>query len=431
MEINSSYCIEIKHLNRIFDDTISIYRNALSFVVKVVDAEWTTISSVSGVNRCGVVRNLIHTTKSNQAKYKEFDKQFYKLPAFLLTSIIKESVGIVSAYRSSYAKWVVDKNGKAPKLQADTHKLPTFYRDSKNMFDGNIMESDTVKLKLYRNNDWVFVPVQLKHTDLNYIRKYYYDKKMSNPTLVKKNKKVFLRFCFTEKVELSSNKNKILAVDLGVNTDAVCSVIDKKGTILARKFINFSSEKDHLYHTLNKIKKQQKKYNNHNVDKLWRIANNRNEELSKSVANAIVEYANEQQVDYIVFEHLNIKGKRMQRVHLWRKKDIQNRVEQKAHRFGIHISRVNPANTSCLAYDGSGKVARGKDAGFKNNKLCQFTNGKIYNCDLNGSYNIGARFFLRELKKSFCVSKGSSTEIEILGSKSRLLWTLDDLRKVS
>ena len=38
----------------------------------------------------------------------------------------------------------------------------------------------------------------------------------------------------------------ICAVDLGVNNDAVCSVLNSKGTVLARKFINRQAEKDHL-----------------------------------------------------------------------------------------------------------------------------------------------------------------------------------------
>lgn len=32
--------------------------------------------------------------------------------------------------------------------------------------------------------------------------------------------------------------------------------------------------------------------------------------------------------------------------------------------------------------------------------VCQFQNGKIYNCDLNAAYNIGARYYIREILKS-------------------------------
>ncbi|WP_249315659.1 transposase [Bacillus sp. FJAT-49711] len=57
-----------------------------------------------------------------------------------------------------------------------------------------------------------------------------------------------------------------------------------------------------------------------------------------------------------------------------------------AHYIGIRMTRVNPRNTSALAYDGSGKVKRNdkKD-------LSTFTTGKVYHADLSASYNIAAR----------------------------------------
>ena len=40
-----------------------------------------------------------------------------------------------------------------------------------------------------------------------------------------------------------------------------------------------------------------------------------------------------------------------------------------------------------------------------NYSICTFPNGKQYHCDLNASYNIGARYFIRELLKSDSVMK--------------------------
>ena len=85
---------------------------------------------------------------------------------------------------------------------------------------------------------------------------------------------------------------------------------------------------------------------------------------------------------------------------MWRKRDIQHRVEALAARNGIRVSYICAVNASRLAYDGSGKVIRGKDAGFNTYELCKFTTGKVYNCDLSASKNIGARFFIRVLLKS-------------------------------
>ena len=129
----------------------------------------------------------------------------------------------------------------------------------------------------------------------------------------------------------------------------------------------------------------------------------------------------------IVFEHLDIKGKKRgskkQKLHMWKKNTIQQLVLHKAHRHGIRISRVCPYNTSKLAYDGSGYVLRGNKANFSTYELCQFTNGKIYNCDLSASYNIAARYFIREIEKSSSVMKWSQAVANVKSLAKRTLNT--------
>lgn len=113
----------------------------------------------------------------------------------------------------------------------------------------------------------------------------------------------------------------------------------------------------------------------------------------------------EYQADTIVFEHLGMQGKKRggakQRLHLWKARTVQKIVENKAHRLGMRIARICAWNTSRLAYDGSGRVRRGgkSDKTMNYYSLCEFTTGKLYHCDLNASYNIGARYFIRELLK--------------------------------
>ena len=75
-------------------------------------------------------------------------------------------------------------------------------------------------------------------------------------------------------------------------------------------------------------------------------------------------------------------------------------VTNKAHRLGMRISHICAWGTSKFAYDGSGTILRGKEGGFPTHELCKFRNGKTYNCDLSASYNIGARYFIREILKS-------------------------------
>lgn len=326
------------------------------------------------------------------------------MPSYLRFAVINTALGYLSSYHSNLDHWEYSiSNRKAPSLQTHLNQLPTFYKG--NMYFDDC-EGDAVRLKLFVNNDWNWVEVQLKHTDVVSIQRHMQNAKMSVPTLEKKNKKYFLRFAFEEKVELNKTpleKQRILAVDLGINTDAICSVMNLEGAILAREFVNFASDKDQLYHTLNKIKKVQQKYGSHNVCKLWRYAKFHNEELARKIAKEITSIAVKHQCDVIVFEHLDMKGKKhgskKQKLQMWKKNTIQRMVEQKAHQNSIRISHICAWCTSKLAFDGSGKVLRGKDGNLDTYELCKFNNGKIYHCDLSATYNIGARYFIREIQK--------------------------------
>ena len=427
MRVTSSYGIEIKHMGNIFLPTAKIYQDALSFCICVFEQEWGTLSQFSSVYQKSCAEHLIHTTKNNSAKYPEFDRKFYKMPIYLLRDVISTALGHLNSYHSLLKNW--EDSGcinKKPKLQTHLRKFPTFYKGS--MSNSSELSSDTIYLKLYIQNDWKFVPVKLKHTDMQYLRNHFDGRSMSNPTLEKKYGKWFLRFAITEDVELHTKQitnQRALAIDLGINTDATCSVMTSDGTILARKFINFASDKDRIYHCLNKIKKVQQKYGvkGTNRKKLWRYCTSLNTELSRKIAKSIVDYANKMQVDTIVFEHLDfhgkIRGSKKQKLHLWKKSTIQNLVEHKAHRCGMRISRVCAWGTSKLAYDGSGIVLRGKDAGFTTKEICKFTTGKIYNCDLSASYNIGARYFIRELQKSIPATKWSGIVAKVPDCQKR------------
>ena len=64
-----------------------------------------------------------------------------------------------------------------------------------------------------------------------------------------------------------------------------------------------------------------------------------------------------------------------------------------------YMLNLKVENTSKLAFDSSGVVHRGREANLGTYTLCKFSNGKIYNCDLSASYNIGARYFIREVQK--------------------------------
>ena len=438
MKLTSSYAIEIRHIDRLFRNTVKIYNDAISFCVKAFDEHWDTLRYLDSGNkdRFAYADALIHSTKSNNARYQEFDIRFHKMPSYLRFSVINTALGYLSSYHSNYDNWEYDGcRGNPPRLQVHLNKLPTFYKENMYLDD---CEGDAVRLKLFVNNDWNWVEVRLKHTDVVSIQRHMAGTKMSVPTLEKKNKKYFLRFAFDEKVELNKTKPKdqvILAVDLGINIDATCSVMNMGGAIFVREFINFAGDKDRLCHTLNKIKKVHQRYGSYNIQKLWRDARFHNDELAKKIARAIVSLAVKYQCNVIVFEHLDIKGKKhgrkKQKLHMWKKNTIQRIVEHKAHQHGIHISRICAWNTSKLAFDGSGEVLRGRDAGFETYELCKFSNNKVYNCDLSASYNIGARYFIREIQKSMSARRWSVLLAKVPEAQKRTQCTYHTLLEIN
>lgn len=278
MEISSSYQAEIL-TNADMKNTVQIYRKALAFFIDVCNKEWTNISPIdTQQKRQRYVERLIHPTKSNPNPKYPFDikgSEYYKFPSYLRRAAINDAVGAVSGYRSNYTNWENDgKKGNAPILQPDRHSMPVFY--NKNMYKetapknakypkGISPDDENVRwLKLYKNKDWVWAPVKLRKTDIEYIDKcwgLYSD--VSAPVLEKRYNKYYLRFSFTKVINLTDTpveKQIICSVDLGINTDAVCSIINANGTILARKFIDFPSDKDRMYRAMNRTRRKQSEY---------------------------------------------------------------------------------------------------------------------------------------------------------------------------
>ena len=99
--------------------------------------------------------------------------------------------------------------------------------------------------------------------------------------------------------------------------------------------------------------------------------------IYRSAVSYLVQVYAESWEGVIVFEYLEMSGRisenKKQKLHLWRKRDIQKLCEHQVHRKGIRISRVSARNTSRLAYDGSGvetgRIRPGKCALPRNSKL--------------------------------------------------------------
>ena len=431
MKVTSSYGVEIRKAEGALSTTLKIYREAVRVLALFYDTVWEDISAVEGEKkRFNYAEHLVHNTKKNRAVY-DFDSLFPKMPSYLRRSAITHALGAVSSYRTRLAQWEESgRKGKSPVLGERTHAMPVFYRGNMYM-EG---EGDTAFLKLYSGKDWVWVRAPLLHTDMEYLRKHWTGVKASAPTLEKRRRKYCLRFSFEESIRLTekpAEEQRICAVDLGINTDAVCSIMEADGTVCARKFIGFADEKDRLWKVLSRIRKKTREHGPKSAGSLWKYAARCNDELAKKTASAIVRFAQENHADVIVFEHLDMKGKvsgkRKARLHMWKKRGVQKICSHMAHRKGMRVARVCAWKTSALAYDGSGKVERDPD----NHSLCTFTNKKRYNCDLSASYNIGARYFIRELTKPMPATAWSVLEAEVPAVRRRSSCVYADLVKLS
>ena len=432
MRTVSSYGVEIRKQNIPVRQTMEIYRQAVGYLTEIYAQVWEELRKIPETKkRFNTAEHMVHMTKKNTARF-DFDLRFPKMPSYLRRSAIQHALGSVSSYETRLGQWKETGvlSGR-PKLTCRNHAMPVFYRDV--MYREGAEGKDEAYLKLYDGHDWKWFRVYLKRTDMEYLRKKWSGKKASAPTLERKHHKYFLRFSYTEEVTLSKTAVKqqvICSVDLGINTDAVCSIMRADGTILGRKFINFPSDKDHLYHVLGRIRRFQREHSSRQVQSRWDYAKRLNMELSRKIAAEITKYAVEYQADVIVFEYLEmqgkISGKKKQKLHLWRKRDIQKLCEHQAHRNRIRVSRVSARNTSRLACDGSGAVVRNPE----NHSLCIFQTGKQYNCDLSATYNIGARYFIRELLKPLPETERSSLEAKVPVVKRRTSCVYADLRKL-
>lgn len=418
-----SYNVEVinntNKLRHIVANTLALYNSALNYVCDVVLEHYDEIKKLNNLEGRMYLEHLIHNTKNNIAKY-DFDSIYYKLPCYLLRDIESKAIGHIFSYKSNldnYKKERYNKisNGKKFKKRKPSlskcNLLPSFYKG--NMY--KMISDNKIALKIYEDNDWKYEEFKLKKNDLKYINKI--NGKRYNPEIKIIGKKIYIKFTFEiEDLKLQDkelNKRIICGVDLGVNNDATISIMNYEGTILGRHFIN-TNNKDLMNHLLNKKRKIQRNSGNYKYLRNLHInnkINSINENIVNHTVNQIIKICLSYGVDVIVFENLRHKFKRAKksfraRLHRWRKIAIYNKAYEMAHRNGIRVSTVNPNGTSRYAYDGSGEVERDND----NYSICKFVSGKTYNCDLSASYNIAARYYIRETLKPLDVNSRSELE---------------------
>ena len=425
---------DVPNYKQMCQDTVAVYTQAVRYLADVIAKEWANVGGYKDNTCTAAVEGLTHCTKTHPDPAYDFDVRFPNIPSYLRRQAIKKAYGAISSWKSSLADWMAAGcSGKVPGFPVFSEEFPCLY-------NGNMYERTgrcTAKIKLYgvqrpgqgvkkpakkseaakyektyeaKSKVWDWVEIKLKTSDVNYIETHCASFQVKPPTLYRDGKRWLLRPAFTTSTEFTDKpvmERVILAVDLGLNRPCVCTVMRADGTVLARKFAYLKSDIGSLEHALNQIKRAQQ-HGSRSMPCLWRRVIHSNEKLAADTSAFIIECAVQYHVDVVVFEHLDLNGKKRgskrQKLHHWKARAVQNTVTTQAHLRGIRVSHVNAWGTSRLAFDGSGKAERGKyiqnGKEMYNYSICVFPNGKQYDCDLNAAYNIGARYFIREILKS-------------------------------
>ena len=422
MEIITCYTADIKSQldgekkhrvdKKLMKATADVCLKALRYCTDIFLSEWDYLSKFSTQVKAGVVnRNQaanarVHSTEVQPAKGPEVDRDFKNVPSYTRRAVVADALGKVSSYVSNHRNWEKQdhqERGSEPALGLPDRYSLTFYDQERDLCG---MEEGVIGLKLFDGKKWDWYYFKISPSDARYISAVKKTRKMLSPVVEKVKDRYRIRFSFKEKKELVPDTDplgyRILAVDLGINAAASWCVMESDGTVHRKGVIRLTCEEDRLNHLMNRKRMYQQA--GKKSKSIYRMVTAANRRLSIETSRKIMEKAVLYDVDCIVFEYLDsggkVRGKKYrERIHMWRKRDVQKRIELQAHRHGMRISRVCAWGTSKYAFDGSGEVLRGKDAGFKTYSLCRFPNGKVYNCDLSAAQNIGARYFLREYAK--------------------------------
>ena len=126
MRITSSYGVEILRLHKPLKQTMQICRDAVGYLMPVIDGEWENLNRIpEPKRRFNAAEKLIHTTRENQAVY-DFDEMFPKMPSYLRRAILQHVLGAVSSARMRGEQRQTGESGR----DETCHYMPGFYKDN-------------------------------------------------------------------------------------------------------------------------------------------------------------------------------------------------------------------------------------------------------------------------------------------------------------
>ena len=409
--------------------TLSEYRAYCKALSYVVMANWQDISSTS--SQCSAVEKLIHKTTANpDPKHLYFGRRFYKFPSYLRRAAIEFVCGQVSSFLSRYRQWQSGirkcRDAKPPRFNPEAGCYPALYRGQCIKFQDDF---GFAEIKVWNGLDWVWIKVQIAGLRQRHLLD---NSKGLSPALIVKNGKAHLSVPF----KLHPTKRSgdfVCAVDVGINTTATATIVSSGGTVIARQFFHRGIDIDRRDKVLEQIRakaKQTKTLHKGFCKGLYRRAAGLNRNMAQHLSKEIVRFALKHDAHVIVFEDLQgwkpKAGKKRstlkQRFHGWLHRLLVQLTENKFVEVGGKVELVYPRGTSSWAYDGSGKLKRSKS----NYALATFQSGKQFNADLNGSYNIAARYWAYKQKLAYRNGRQLPSS-KSSGGKSRMPITLSAL----
>jgi IS605 OrfB family transposase len=215
--------------------------------------------------------------------------------------------------------------------------------------------------------------------------KKYLDCEVTDSRLVKKNGEFYFYFGFAKEVNIQSScrDSQVLGVDLGVNKTAVASdnsfygtEIKKKRRKRDRKVAEIQSKGTHEAH--NRIKEMGSRWK--------RFIDWKNHNISRKIVDSV------ERGDVIVLENLThireSSNSNTDWVHKWSFKDLQDKIEYKAHLKGVKVEYIKPRNTSKKCSECNHISEENRKKGFFECEECGFS----LDADLNASRNIAQRY---------------------------------------
>ncbi len=360
-----------------------------------------------------------------QTKYNPTPKiplPFHYVPAMFRRAAINSAIGSAKSFFTTLRKYKEKKTAAEAKGKKFKQRPPVPPRvwNKNTIFYAEMikdMDENTVMLKLYTGNSWVWM--KFKHSG----RKFPQGWRICSPKAVIYKDRLELHFPAQKNVKLTriatqlkKNPNlKVCAVDLNLDSNhAVCAILSSDGTQGKIKYIHGNKSLHHRRkRLLGKIAIKRAQYNGtleeDDNKALWQKIRDIEDYEAHRVSRRIVEFALENGAAIIVFENLKnlkpAKGKYSKRSNTkrayWLKGKIQNFTRYKALEHSILVSIVNPRNTSKLCFYCDENVSRYKDIpiGYTiGTPLYSCPNGHQGNADVNASWNIGKKFFLKYSK---------------------------------